>query len=152
MASSVEILCAREDTSFRSRRRPQYGASTEGTVFLVTVVAEQTNLTTPDRPTARRSLPALEPVSEFCWQPLESQQHNQPERRSDEFDADVVSLQPRFLLQELIFAHCPYQPRRPIRGNSLTKSDWPLLGESRHRVRHLANPNRSQLRSRGGGH
>ena len=47
-----------------------------------------------------------------------------PERRSDEPDADVVSFQPRFPLQELIFAHCPYQPPRPIRWNFLTKSDW----------------------------
>ena len=54
---------------------------------------------TGERPTARRSLPTPEPVSEFCWQPLESQRHNQLERRSDEFDADVVSFQPRFLLQ-----------------------------------------------------
>ena len=77
-----------------------------------------------ERSTARRSLPAREPVSKFCWEPVESQQHNQPERRSDEFDADVVSFQVRFLLQELNFAHCPYQPRRPIRGNFLTKSDW----------------------------
>ena len=52
-----------------------------------------------ERPTALRSMPAPEPVSEFCWQPLESQQLNQPERRSDEFDADVVSFQPRFLLR-----------------------------------------------------
>ena len=46
MASSVEILCASEDTGFRPRRRPQYGASIEGTVFLVGV-AVQTFLTTP---------------------------------------------------------------------------------------------------------
>ena len=61
-------------------------------------------------PTARRSLPAPEPVNKFCWQLAESQQHNQPERRGDEFDADVVSFLPRFLLQELIFASPFFQP------------------------------------------
>ena len=33
MASSVEILCAREDTGFRLRRRPRHKASTEGSVL-----------------------------------------------------------------------------------------------------------------------
>ena len=47
-----------------------------------------------------------------------------PERRSDEPDAGVVSFQSRFPLQDLIFAHCPYQPPRPIRWNFLTKFDW----------------------------
>ena len=67
------------------------------------------NIPVSGRPTARRPLPALEPVSEFCWKPLGSQQHNQTERRNDEFDADVLSFQPQFLLQELIFAHCPFR-------------------------------------------
>ena len=53
-----------------------------------------------------------------------NQQDNSQERRNDEFHADVVPFLPRFLLQELIFAHCPDQPRRPIRGKFLTKSDW----------------------------
>ena len=48
----------------------------------------------------RAGLRALKPVSEFCC----------------EFDFDVVSFQPRLLLQELILAHCPYQPRRPMIG------------------------------------
>ena len=67
---------------------------------------------------------APEPVNKFCWQPAESQQDNRPEGRNDESDADAVPFLPRFVLQELIFAHCPHQPRSPIRGNFLNKSDW----------------------------
>ena len=36
----------------------------------------------------------------------ENQQDHQ--RRNDEFDADAVPFLPRFLLQELIFGHCPH--------------------------------------------
>ena len=86
-----------------------------------------------ERSTARQSLPAPEPVNNFCWHPAESQQHNQPGRKSDEFDASVVSFQP------LIFAHCPHQPRRPIIRLALSQ------GNRRHRVPHLAGPDRSQL-------
>ena len=65
-----------------------------------------------ERPTARRSLPAPEPVNKICWQLAESQQDNgRSEWRSDKFDADTVPFQPRLSLQELIFAHCPHQPR-----------------------------------------
>ena len=70
-------------------------------------------------------LPALEPVNKFCWQPAERQQDNgRSEWRNDEFDADAVPFQPRFLLQELLFAHCPHRLRSPIRGNFLYKGDW----------------------------
>ena len=88
---------------------------------------------------ARRSLLAPEFVNKFWWQPAESQQDIQPERRNDEFDANVVSFQPRFLLQELIFAHCPHQPRltrsrEPPEQNGLALS----VENCRPRVRNLA--------------
>ena len=77
-----------------------------------------------ERPTARCSLQAPEPVNTFCWQPAESQQHNRPDGRDDESDVAAGPFLPLFLLQELIFAHCPHQPRSPIRGNFLFKPDW----------------------------
>ena len=35
-------------------------------------------------------------------------------------DADAVPFQPRFLLQEIVFAHCPYLPQPFLRGNLLS--------------------------------
>ena len=41
---------------------------------------------------------------------------------------DVIPFLPRFLLQEIIFEHCPYDdlyPKQPrLRGNLLCKTDW----------------------------
>ena len=79
-------------------------------------------------------------------QPAETQQHNQPGRRSDELDADVVSFQPRFPLQELIFAHCPV-PALPSHSWEFSHQIRLALsqGNRRHRVRHLADPDHGQL-------
>ena len=74
--------------------------------------------------TARRSLPALEPVNKFCWQPAETQQQTRRDERIDEFDTDAVTFHSRFVLQELIFVHCSHQPRSPIRRNFVYKADW----------------------------
>ena len=81
-----------------------------------------------ERPTARRSLPAREPVKQILFGSQQKVSNNRPDEKSDEFDADVVPFLPKFPLVELVFAHCPYQPRRPIR--------LALLKENRrHRVR-----------------
>ena len=40
---------------------------------------------------------------------------------NDELDADAAPFQPRFLLQEIIFAHCPYFPRRASEEISCTE-------------------------------
>ena len=52
-----------------------------------------------------------------------------------------MPFQPRFLLRELIFAHCPHQPCSPIRGNFLYRADRLSQRNCRHRVQHLADPN-----------
>ena len=52
-----------------------------------------------------------------------------PVRKNDEFDAVAVRFQPRFLLQELIFAHRLHQPRSSIRGKFLNKADRLSLSE-----------------------
>ena len=49
--------------------------------------------------------------------------HTVSQRREEALNSTPT----RFLLQELIFDRCPYRPRRPIRGNLLTKSDWLCL-------------------------
>ena len=61
-------------------------------------VCEQTS--SGERTMPRRSLLAPDPVNK-C--------------RNDESDADSVPFLPRFLLQELVSAHCPHQPRSPFR-------------------------------------
>ena len=75
----------------------------------------------------------------------------QADRRNNEHDADAAPLLPRFLPQELFFARCPHQPRPPVRGNLLNKvykADWlSLRGIFGRRVRHLADPDISQLLS-----
>ena len=50
-----------------------------------------------------------------------------PNHRRDEFDVDAAPFQPRFLLQELIFAHCPFLQRPYVRGNLVCRSDWVSL-------------------------
>ena len=42
----------------------------------------------------------------------------------NEYDVDAVPFQARFLLQELIFAHCAYLQRPYVRGNLLCRADW----------------------------
>ena len=51
-----------------------------------------------------------------------------PVPNNDEFSADAGPFRPRFLLQELIFAHCPYLPSPSTRGNLLSRADWLSLG------------------------
>ena len=77
-----------------------------------------------ERFTVRRSLPAPEPANKFCWQPAESQQHNRPDERNDEFDAAAVPFHPRSSLQEHTFVHCPHRPLSPMRGNFLDRPVW----------------------------
>ena len=85
-------------------------------------------------PSRHRSQP-----TNFYWQPSENHQDHQPERRNDEFDADAVPFLPQFLFQELIFAH-------PIEEISSTNPTGSLSQRNhRHRVRHLADPDHSQL-------
>ena len=50
----------------------------------------------------------------------------------------TVPFQPRFLLQEPIRAHCPFQPRWSAHGSHLTECDWRLI--SLHAVRILCSP------------
>ena len=99
-----------------------------------------------ERPMARRSLPTPEPVNiKFCWQ----------QKASDTIDGTRETTKSMhtlchssrgFSLQELIFAHCPHQPRSLIRGNVPHKSDWALSQRNRRpRTRHLADPGDSQL-------
>ena len=47
-----------------------------------------------------------------------------PNHRRDEFNVDAVPFQPRFLLQELIFAHCSHLPRPYVRGDLVCRADW----------------------------
>ena len=61
--------------------------------------------------------------------PSESHQDSfQSDRMNNEHDADAVPFLPRFLLQELILAHCPHQSRSSFRGNFLSRADWLSLG------------------------
>ena len=49
----------------------------------------------------------------------------------------TVLFQPRFLLQEVIRAHCPFQPRLSAHGSHLTECDWlSLRSAARNRKRH----------------
>ena len=50
-----------------------------------------------------------------------------PLQTTMELDADVVPFQPRVLLHELIFAHCPYLSRPCLTGNLLCRVDWLFL-------------------------
>ena len=80
----------------------------------------------------------------FCWQ----------QKASDTIDGTRETTKSMHTLchssrgfsqQELIFAHCPHQPRSLIRGNFLHKSDWlSLRGIEDPRTRHLADPGDSQ--------
>ena len=45
----------------------------------------------------------------------------------DERGADDGLFQERLLLQERIFAHCEYLPRRVLQGPLLDKADWCAL-------------------------
>ena len=47
-----------------------------------------------------------------------------PAPNDDEFVTDAVPFQPRFLLQELIFAHCPYLLQPCLTMNLLCRVDW----------------------------
>ena len=47
-----------------------------------------------------------------------------PAPNNDEFDADVVPFQPRFLFQELLIGHCPYLRQPCLTGNLLRRVDW----------------------------
>ena len=55
---------------------------------------------------------------DFRWVPVPN---------NDELDADAAPFQPRFLFQEIIFAHCPYFPQPCLRGNLLCRADWLCL-------------------------
>ena len=58
------------------------------------------------------------------WNLSDSQQDSfQSDRRNNEYDADAVPFHPRFLLQELIFAHCPCQPRSSFRVKFPSRAD-----------------------------
>ena len=84
----------------------------------------------------------VSPGCRFCVPTGDSEQALIPD--SDE-DAKPFLL--RFLLQETIFVHSLVDDltRRPVGGNFLTKSDGIFLQENRrHRVRRLADPDRSQ--------
>ena len=55
---------------------------------------------------------------EFPWVPVPN---------NDELGADAAPFQPRCLLQEILFAHCPYFPQPRLRGNLLCRADWLCL-------------------------
>ena len=69
-------------------------------------------------------------VDAFCRQDASEQGIDfpiVPVPNDDILDADTVPFQPRFLLQEIIFAHCPYLPWPCLRGHLLCRAGWLCL-------------------------
>ena len=96
-------------------------------------------------------LPIREIVSHsrcsVCQQTSSGERPTEPERRNDASDADASPFLPRFLLQELIFAHCPSASGSHTHSRKLRERIGLALSQRNrtHRVRHLADPDDRQL-------
>ena len=127
MALSDEILCAREDECLHPRRRESHRARTEGSIFVVGVVAVQTFLTPPRcANNAARLLASTEPSSSLpgllCvvgaiaiqWRLVDRSDTKRDRVESVTFDVGAAARQQKRLLAELHYVQHGGESCAPI--------------------------------------